>query len=77
MHVQSPPADPQTTCRRKAIAAFIAANGFAPSVRELAEQFHMTGPGMQGLLDRMQKRGRIKRVRGRAPTVELVRGTDA
>ena len=57
----------------RAIAAFTAEHGFAPSVRELAEQFHMTGPSMQGLLDRMEQRGRIKRTPGMARTVEVVR----
>jgi DNA-binding MarR family transcriptional regulator len=42
-------------------------------VRELAGHFKKTGPNMQVILDRLEARGRIKRVRRMARTIELVR----
>jgi len=57
----------------RAIAAFTAEHGFAPSVRELAEQFHNDRSEYAGLLDRkMEQRGRISATPACA-TVEVVR----
>lgn len=66
------PPTPKQLAAEKFIATFHAEHGFAPSVRELAKHFGVTGPSMQGLLDRLEQRGRIRRVRGMVRTIELV-----
>ena len=55
------------------IGQFIAEHRYSPTIKELAEHFGKSDPTMKAILDRMEARGRIKRVRGIARTIELAR----
>jgi DNA-binding MarR family transcriptional regulator len=47
-------------------------DGVPPTVREIAGALEISPSGAHGLLDRLEARGRIRRMPGRARTVEVV-----
>jgi SOS-response transcriptional repressor LexA len=55
------------------ISSYAAAHdGVAPSFREASAALSTSASNVAWLLNRLDKRGRIRRMRGRANTVEIV-----
>lgn len=52
---------------------FIARNGFPPTVGELAEKLKRTRASVHGTLDKLIKKGFIRRTHGKARSIEIVR----
>lgn len=58
---------------RDFIIEFIAANGIAPSVREMSEHFDFIGVGnIHRLLGALVERGAIRRIPNRARAIEII-----
>ncbi len=67
------PATPkQRRVERFLLEYILAHDGVAPSVREVADAMQMSLSGAHGLLERLQARGRIRRMPGKARTVQVV-----
>lgn len=56
------------------IAGFIYANGFSPSVREIANSYGWTTNGVMGHLKALRRKGRVTWVEGQSRTIRIVRG---
>ena len=59
-----------------AISQFIENNGFPPTSRELGEMLEITATSVFEQLDRLEKKGFIKRHRKTARSIELIRKTE-
>ncbi len=67
------PATPkQRRVERFVLEYIVEHDGVPPTIREIAEALEISLSGAHGLLDRLQARGRIRRMPGRARTVEIV-----
>lgn len=59
-----------------AISQFIENNGFPPTSRELGEMLEITATSVFEQLDRLEKKGFIKRHRKTARSIEIIRKTE-
>ena len=65
-----------TTVQRKMLQelqAFIAKRGYPPTVGELAEKLKRTRASIHGTLDKLIKKGFIRRTHGKARSIEIIR----
>jgi repressor LexA len=59
------------------IQKFIDTRGFPPTVEELAERMKLTKATVHGSLDRLIQKGYLRRTRGKARSIEIVRAPTA
>lgn len=60
----------------KAIVQFIEINGFPPTSRELGEMLKITSTSIFEQLDRLEKKGFIRRKKKTARSIEIIKRTD-
>ena len=67
-----PPTAKQRRVERFLLQYIADHDGVSPTIQEIADAMQMSLSGAHGLLERLQARGRIRRMPGMARTVEVV-----